>query len=435
MSAALTAANHYAAVVAKTKRLLLRSDAGANGIRRLSRTFGIADDCGGSSTTTKESFIAALAACHVECSEKDVAAVFTVLDRDGSGTIDPADFVAAMRCDMSPLRRCWLTRAWLSFEQKDACGCVPIADLRAAYRAERHPDVVRGSRSVAEVEEEFAATFNESTNPEGVVSQQEFDEYYSGVSGLHCDDEGFTALLRAVWPMPGVNDAFTSSLVAGKDVINRTFSAHQTATEKKAISLVKNMQAEMMRVITQEHRPKVMESGLAMRLLSLSLRSSCAAAGLGSGSGLFLHTEDFAAALRQCRLYVANAEAVASLDTNGDGTVDVLYYLSLLLPPLAPARRLMLERLWQRVFANKDAAYRVDVKQFHSRYVAKDGEGRNAFLSAWDVRTAVEGKVSLDELVEWYGPISAKVQLDKDFEALLGREWKGFAQHEETTAV
>lgn len=426
MSTTIATSKHYDAVVVKTKRVLLRSEASVNGIRSLSRAFGISDDCGGASTTSKASFTAALQANGVELTDSDVAAVFAVLDRDGSGTVDPADFIAALRCDLTPLRRAWLSRVWLSFAPKDANGGVAIADLRAAYRADRHPAVVRRERSAAEVLEEFAATFNETTNPDGAVSPQEFAQYYSGVASACDDDEGFTALLRGVWPMPGVNDAFTMSLAEGRDTINKTFSAHQTAAEKKGISHVKNVQMEMLRVVTTEHRPKVMVSALAARQLALALRSLCP----DPSCGTFLSVGDFNAALAQCRLYIANGDAVAALDTNGDGTVDVIFYLQLLLPQLPPARRSMMERLWQRVFDRKDGANRVGARNFLSKYVTKDSAERDAFLGAWDVRSVIDGKVSLEELVEWVTPISAKMQLDKDFEGMLRSRFKGFAPAE-----
>lgn len=419
MSAATLCKNRYPAVTEKIKRLLLRGPNSVNSIRSLSRSFGIANtfEC---KALSRESFDKVLRDNHVTLNEEEVDAIFSFLDRAGTKSVNPAEFIAGLRQDASPLRRTWIRRVWESFSRNEE-DTVTVDDLQRLYRAQKHPDVVRGKCSAAAVEQEFKATFNEETNPEGYVTRQEFGEYYAGVSAGCFDDEQFVSLLRGVWPMPGVCESFTTSLALGQLTINKTHSTFHSLSEKKEVTASRKYESELMRMLTDDHRPQVMKSGLSARLLSVALRL----AGGGDDTG-FLTVDAFCGAIHSRRLYITHVGALDMLDTNNDGTVDILYYLELLLPVMPASRCMMLERLWQTVFVRKDRRNRVDVKDLQSKFQAKNVQEKSDFLSAWDVRTALHGKVSLSELIEWYVPLSAKTQLDKEFETLLQRQWVGF---------
>lgn len=401
----------------KTKRLLLlRSASAVNGIRSLSRSLNIADDLGGTQVT-EAAFRQALQENNVTLADHEVANLFTVLDRSGTHTIDPTEFIAAMYTDMSPLRRVWLRRVWDLFRKDPQTGAVAVEELQKLYVAEGHPAVLRGETSAAAVQSEFASTFNDETNPDGKVSRQEFLEYYAGVSAASNDDNTFVALLRGVWPLPGVLDAFTASLATGAVRYAGTYHTEQTLAEKTAVARQEEMRAALRHVIATQHTPAALSSAVSARAICLALASADT-----THTG-FISEGDFAAALRQHRLYVRDTALLHCLDTNGDGSVDVYYYVALLLPPLPPVRLMLLERLWARRFAKKDGRNCVAVQELHRLYHASSAIDKDDFLTAWDVRRAVEGKVSLEEMLQWYAPQSALVKRDKEFENLLHRQW------------
>ncbi|EPY20005.1 hypothetical protein STCU_09200 [Strigomonas culicis] len=417
MNTALITANHFQAIVDKSKRLLLRGPSSINGLRSISRALGVSNDAGGLQVA-EGVFCSALAENGVNLTPAEVKIVFKHLDRHGSNTIDPTDFLAALRYDMTAIRRAWLQRAWHSFH-KGANGSVEVEYLQQHYRADRHPDVVKGERSAEDVYNEFAATFNEATNPDGVVSPQEYEQYYAGVSASYYEDEGFVAMLRGVWEMPGVCEAFSTTLALGQTA-QRTFRTNQNLREKDAVTSAKKNETALRSLLLDRHRPVVLASTLAIRRLSAALRSADLA------ETTFLSQGDFLNALRQSRVYIENTDLLSVLDTNGDGTVDYLLYLELLVPHLPAARAMMVERVWYSVFPAKDVHGRVDVLEFQRRFKAKDGSEKSDFLSGWDARSAPRGKVTVEEVLEWYLPQSEKVQLDKDFEQLLVRQWPGF---------
>ncbi|KAG5491724.1 hypothetical protein JIQ42_01630 [Leishmania sp. Namibia] len=401
----------------KTKRLLLqRSPSSVNGIRSFSRSLGIADDLGGTQVTAEE-LRRALHDNNVSLEEYEIQNIFSVLDRHGMGTIDPTDFIAVMCNSLRPLRKVWLQRVWRIFVKDPSDGSVHVHELQRRFIAEGHPSVLRGETTAAEVRKDFESTFNESTNPDGRVSAHEFAEYYSGVSAACSDDDSFVSLLRGVWPLPGVSHAFSVSLAKGEAHTQACYHTEQGLAEKTAIANREAARSEFMRMIRDEHAPVVLSSSAKARSLCLSLaRADEACTG-------FVSELVFVDALRQHRLYVPNVSLLACLDTNGDGSVDIKYYEALLLPSPSAARLMLLARLWSRRFENKDIAFRAPVQELHRRYQASSPADKDAFLTAWDVRTAMDGKVDFEEIVQWYVPQSLAVQLDKDFEDLLHRQW------------
>lgn len=401
----------------KTKRqLLLRSAASVNGIRSFSRSLGIADDLGGKQVSEAE-LRQALQDNSVTLTPHEIANIFAVLDRAGSHTIDPTEFIAAMYTDMSPLRRVWLQRVWRLFHKDPQSGAVGVGELQRQFVAEGHPAVLRGEASAAAVRAEFESTFNADTNPDGEVSREEFLEYYAGVSASCGDDEEFVALLRGVWPLPGVSAAFTASLAKDEVRYHGTYHTEQSLEEKTAVARGEELRAALLYVIKTQHTPAALSSGVASRAICLSL------AAVDTTRSGFVSEADFTTALRQHRLYVRDAALLNCLDTNGDGSVDIYYYEALLLPPLPPVRLMLLERLWAHRFTKKDDMYCVPVQELHRLYHAASAIDKDDFLTAWDVRRAVDGKVSLEELVQWYVPQSALVTQDTEFEALLQRQW------------
>lgn len=400
----------------KTKRLLLRrSGSSVNGIRSLSRSLGIADDLGGQQIT-REQLRAALGENGVELEGCDYDSIFTQLDRSGSGTIEPTEFIAAMRSDMNPLRRVWLRRVWNLFS-KDAQGSVSVAELQRLYRPDEHPAVKRGEQTADAVRAEFESTFNATTNPDGRVSRQEFEQYYTGYSSACLDDETFTATLRGVWPIPGVSKEYSESLAAGTARYKEAYYTNQSLDKKASVAYKERLRAELLRVITDEHRPVTISSARTSRIFCRHLLS------LAKEDNGFILPSDFLEVLRCHRLYVADPAILAILDTNGDGKVDAFYYIELLLPQLPPARQMMMERLWVTVFNPSDPLSRISVHTLHDKFQCDDAEKKDAFLSSWDVREALQGKVQFEELVQWYLPQSLSLQRDVDFETLLCRNW------------
>ena len=76
---------------------------------------------------------------------------------------------------------------------KDGSGQLDFNDICDVYSAKRHPAVLDGRKTERQVLEEFLQTFEMhlSDKPDGIVTMDEFVEYYTNVSASIDDDEYF----------------------------------------------------------------------------------------------------------------------------------------------------------------------------------------------------------------------------------------------------
>ena len=93
----------------------------------------------------------------------------------------------------------------------DKSGKVDINDIRQTYNAKKHPDVMSGKKKEEEVLCEFLETFEQNyTNMrghedtrDGVISMEEWLEYYNNVSMSIDDDEYFALMMNNAWNLDG----------------------------------------------------------------------------------------------------------------------------------------------------------------------------------------------------------------------------------------
>ena len=77
-------------------------------------------------------------------------------------------------------------------------GQVTLNDVAKLYDASQHPEVRDGKKSEEEVYMEFMGLWD-TQHRDGVVTIEEFQEYYKDVSCSVDSDEEFVAILTAAW--------------------------------------------------------------------------------------------------------------------------------------------------------------------------------------------------------------------------------------------
>jgi hypothetical protein len=86
---------------------------------------------------------------------------------------------------------------------KNGNGELEPDELINRYDASKHPDVTRGFRTEEEVLREFLETFEVGGIKDGVVTQQEFINYYTNVSSSIDNDDYFELMIRNAWHISG----------------------------------------------------------------------------------------------------------------------------------------------------------------------------------------------------------------------------------------
>lgn len=139
-------------------------------------------------------------------SAKQIITAFGIFDRDGSGEISFDEFLRSIRGEMNDGRKALCMKAYKIMDS-DGSGQLDINDIRQTYNAKQHPDVKSGKKTEDEILGEFLDTFEDhfcsmkgqADARDGLISHEEWLEYYNNVSMSIDKDEYFTAMMTSAW--------------------------------------------------------------------------------------------------------------------------------------------------------------------------------------------------------------------------------------------
>lgn len=175
--------------------VLKRSDGGLLG---LSRNFRIIDR-DGDKTLSFQEFKVAMTKFRIGLTPEETKMLFEFYDKDGGGTIDFNEFLKGLRSKLSPMRRALVEQAFIKMD-RDGSGKVDYKDLIDHYDLSYHPRVQAGDWTKKQAIEEFLKVFEgDEGNGDGVVTKQEFTDYYVGVSSNIDEDDEFGILMAHNW--------------------------------------------------------------------------------------------------------------------------------------------------------------------------------------------------------------------------------------------
>ena len=102
-----------------------------------------------------------------------------------------------------------LVRQAFAILDKDGSGVIETTDLKGVYNGSKHPDVIQGKKTEDEVLMEWLETFEQhyaskhGGAPDGKVTKEEFEEYYTWVSMSIDLDEYFKVMMTNAWNLDG----------------------------------------------------------------------------------------------------------------------------------------------------------------------------------------------------------------------------------------
>lgn len=182
------------AVLDKIKKELLRR--GLHGIRGLGIVFRRIDSTKSKSLDRQEFEWGLRENGHI-LSPLDLDRLFKYFDKNLDGSISYDEFLKALRGDLNEFRKRVIESAYKKLDHTEN-GKVTIEDLRAAYDTSAHPDFRSGKKTRDQILNDFLAQWD-TIKRDGIVTFDEFLEYYKDLSASVERDDVFELIIRNAW--------------------------------------------------------------------------------------------------------------------------------------------------------------------------------------------------------------------------------------------
>jgi len=149
-------------------------------------------------------FIKALEDYRIFISPEQQSTIFRLFDQDGNGEINYEEFISGVVGSMNKRRECVVQAAFQKLDL-DKSGTLQIDEIKSAYNAKAHPEVINLKKSEDDALYEFLDSFDQHLiNSKGnlkdrSVSLREFMDYYNCVSCSIDSDYDFEQSVAMTW--------------------------------------------------------------------------------------------------------------------------------------------------------------------------------------------------------------------------------------------
>jgi len=120
-------------------------------------------------------------------------------DVDGDGNVSYDEFLSWLREELSERRVNMVKKAFMMLD-KDSSGKITVSDVIHIYDVSMNPEFLEGKKTKEEILMEFLNNFDGARgNNDGIVTWEEFYDYYSDLSMSTPSDEYFVKMMESTW--------------------------------------------------------------------------------------------------------------------------------------------------------------------------------------------------------------------------------------------
>eukprot|EP00759_Apiculatamorpha_spiralis_P046144 PhF_6_TR4270/c0_g1_i1/m.5766 len=412
---------------------------GTRGIIALGKWFRIADTNRSFDLDFGE-FSVVMTRMRVGLNDEDLKILFNYFDKDKSGTIAYDELLIGLRGELNEFRRGFVRQAFAILDTSGD-GKVDMDEIRAKYSAKGHPDVLKGKKTEEEVLLEFIETFEVGDSVDGVITVQEFENYYANVSASIDDDKYFEVMMNSAWRL---GEYAKYSNKAKGTALEVSAARDRSASQQQPAAAQQGQKAAPASAANQRAPNPITVKMLKAKLTdALSKRGTRGIFSLGkffrisdrdrTGS---LDRDEFAVCLQRLRLPL-NAEQSSVLfdafDESRNGSIDYDEFLIGLRGELTPARKKVVAQAYAKLDINGDG--KVDLDEIRQLYSAKghpdvlkgkktEEEVLLEFIDTFEVRGEKDGIVTPQEFENYYSNVSSSIDDDKYFVQMMNSAWR-----------
>ena len=157
----------------------------------------------------------------------DADQVFTFFDLDRSGYLSVEELMKGLRGDLSAFRKELVDMAFARLD-RTGDGVITVEDLESSYDVSQLPAVAAGKMTPRQALEKFMGQWDDR-NHDGVISRDEFYDYYKNVGGGIESDKYFELMIRNAWHISGGTGACANTTCRRVLVIHK--NGQQTIEE------------------------------------------------------------------------------------------------------------------------------------------------------------------------------------------------------------
>lgn len=156
-------------------------------------------DYNGNKKLDVSEFEQALAAYGIFPKKVELQALMKFYDIDGDGNVSYDEFLSGMREELTERRVVMVKKAFIMLD-KDQSGRITVPDIAGIYDVSMNPEFLEGKKTKEEILAEFLNNFDGPRgNNDGVVTWEEFYDYYSDLSMSTPSDEYFVKMMESTW--------------------------------------------------------------------------------------------------------------------------------------------------------------------------------------------------------------------------------------------